>query len=176
MKVLNAVNGDDDTTLNCVATVYPFNLKLIKTCVKRGDYLDFSYFNKVLRLNKVMLRNRQICTRAIVNHFNNKDLPDLYKIPMAAEKLPPIEKLTLKNSDIESIKRGVQHEIETNGHCNLVSPNVIVLRMMAVRSYLNYYDGLITKPEKSATYDPSCFLCNNSMPTYSLDAQSQTSC
>lgn len=161
LKELNGISKTLNTALNIIVSRFRPNLNIAKLFIEKGDYFDSDYFWKVLEnptLKKGILQNVHMSTQLIINQFNNKDLPNLYKIPKCAERLPSIDRLTIKSQRvIQDIKQDVQHEIETVGHCNLEKPNVILLSMMAVRSYIDYY-------RKSQLKRPAAFVSDYECP------------
>lgn len=153
VDAVNLKNGSAETPLRFIMR-YNIDLKLIKIFVERYGYpITFidEYYAQDIRTPSFkvdIFQHEQTCTQAIVSKFNYKDLPALYNLPLPNGTLPPIENLMIKSPGIiEDIEASVRHEINTSesGHCDLRKPKVIVLRMLAVKSYTNYYIIVLKK-------------------------------
>lgn len=145
VNAVNIKNGSNETPLKFIMIHCP-NFKLIKAFIERYGYLtnfiDIYYRDeKNISLKGDIFQNIQVCTQAIINKFNNKDLPAFYNLPLPVGTLPPIQNLMIASQEIiQDIEQSVRREINTNEHCDLRRPKVIVLRMLSLTSYINYYN------------------------------------
>lgn len=90
-------------------------------------------------LRESILRNVQLLTMAIINKFNNVDLPE---IPLGFGNLPPIEQLKIARGSVtaQNIAESLEFEIQTQGYCNNRTRS-FSLRMLCLRSLFAYYDN-----------------------------------
>lgn len=88
----------------------------------------------------------KLCTQAVINQINNEDLPKIYKIPVVAEKLPPIErlKISIHKNVAQDITNSVKYEIQTKGYYVLLNARPIVLSSLCLRSLAEYYDNSVS--------------------------------
>lgn len=156
----NRINGSNETPLKYVVKNH-FDLDVMKDFVERYGY-DSNFLNdyygeeNLVPVPRDVFQDAQVCTEAIVKKFNETDLESLYDTPSNVGILPSVEDLMIKSEDIiQDMKESVQHEINTKEHCDLRRPQVIVLRMLAANSYVDYYKGLKRSADTEEP-QPSC--------------------
>ncbi|KAG8187296.1 hypothetical protein JTE90_011669 [Oedothorax gibbosus] len=121
--------------------------QVIDMFLNYGACIDSITYYKIWELTKFkdhFLRDVNLCTQAIVNKFDNEDLPKLYKIPGIREQLPSMKKLKLKHNKniVWDIEKFVHYEIQSKGHCNVLDMRPSVLKMLSVKSIINYYHSI----------------------------------
>lgn len=130
------------TPLTYLARAYPlYNAETIRLFLEHGSCIDhfvYDVLNNIPNFKEDILQDAKICTQAIINQFN-RDLERLYEqYPLAAEHLPPVERMKIKSNRnmVHCIEQSVRHEIETNQFCNIVEIRPIVLSLLSLRSYI----------------------------------------
>lgn len=114
--------------------------------LENGAYFQSSDYNalkKVSHLKDSILQDVRLCTQAVINQFNNAELPRIYKISVVAEKLPTIDKLKIKIAShktvIRHIAECVNSEIQTKGYCDVLNVRPIVLSSICLGSLFKHY-------------------------------------
>lgn len=114
----------------------------IAVFIQNGAYLQYDFSNVPL-LREMVLQNTKLCAQYIINRFNNVDLPNIYRIPMIAERLPSIEKFKIvsQRNLVQDIEETVAHEMQVKGFCDVLNVQPIVLRRLCVESLVKYYNN-----------------------------------
>lgn len=134
----NVENCNGDTAFNSVI-VSGAGVDTIKLFISHGAYFDSKVYDKAERRYKEnILKDIKVCAQAVINKFDNKDLPLIYKLCGSVENLPSIENLKIVNnkSKVRDIQQSVEHDIKIKGFCNVSEACPIILSVLCVKSIL----------------------------------------
>lgn len=150
-KDLNVEDANGNTPVNiligkwCLSVLHDNRyLQLLRLFIQNGAYLKKMDCQRMISdtsTKKNQLKDVDLCTQSIVNEFNNKNLPMLYKV-YTSIPLPPIERMKLNKNKIKKIEQAVEHEIKLKGYC-YVSQAAPTLEMLAMKSFVSYIFSVI---------------------------------
>lgn len=134
----NVENCIGDTAFNYVI-VSCSSVDTIKLFISHGAYFDSKIYDEAERRYKEnILQDIKLCAQAIINKFDNRDLPIIYKLCGSDENLPSIENLKIANnkSKVQDILLSVEHDIKIKGFCNVSEACPIILSVLCVKSIM----------------------------------------
>lgn len=122
------------------------HLAIIKHLIsagKNGAFITNDVYKAITEdplLKEHILGSLELSTRAILNKYNNSDLPRIYRINEISEKLPAIDRLKVSTCSnlAQDIARHVESEIQSNGYCN-VTMCPIMLNSFCVSALSEFY-------------------------------------
>lgn len=104
-----------------------------------GDWVSLP--RELVSLKRHLLQNPELYTLAILNKFNNIDLPKIYRIQVLAKLLPPMEKfkITIHSDAARDITSSLKYEIREKRYINVLKGRPFSLSSFCIRTLSQFY-------------------------------------